>query len=299
MSKIKYFALKLLFPPALIVVAVSVIGYSSMIYALCVRQHGVLAYIAYAVSAYALVIDVAGFIRLTKKSRLSKRIAHISMLGKSRLLWGYFFDSGFDENTGLCRGMTVNFLYAAFRVVSGIIYASAWFAAIGVYHFIMGIIRVYLIFRYRQRPPDSRDCVLYEYGCCKSVGKYLIALNIPMSAMVFMMVTKNSAFVYPGVIIYASAFYTFYITALAVIRLLRRKSDSPILLASRLINLIAAVMAMFCLQTAMITRFGNGDDGFRRLMNSISGTAVCVAVIAVSVYMIVSAKNKIRKAEKA
>lgn len=51
-----------------------------------------------------------------------------------------------------------------------------------------------------------------------------------------------------------------------------RKVGNPILSASKAISFAGALMSVLALQTAMISRFGEGDEYFRMKMNIITGS---------------------------
>ena len=122
----------------------------------------------------------------------------------------------------------------------------------------------------------------------------LFILNIPMGGMIVLMVQTNSGFSYPGYLIYLSALYTLYMMTLSVINLVRfRKMDSPILSAAKILNFVSAMMSVLGLQTAMITRFSNNGEGYRKMMNAITGGGVFfIVMVTVAVMVVRSSKSK-------
>ena len=85
-----------------------------------------------------------------------------------------------------------------------------------------------------------------------------------VGGMIVLMVRTNSGFTYPGYIIYLSA-----------------------------LNFISAMMSILGLQTAMISRFSENGDNYRKTMNAITGGFVYCIVIFVAVFMLIcSRKNK-------
>jgi len=109
-----------------------------------------------------------------------------------------------------------------------------------------------------------------------------------MGGMILLMVKTNSGFSYPGYIIYLSALHTFYTMGMSINNLVKyRKLGSPILSAAKVLNFVSAMMSVLGLQTAMISAFSEGEEEFRRLMNTITGGFVYGAVAVTAVYMIV------------
>ena len=100
---------------------------------------------------------------------------------------------------------------------------------------------------------------------------------------------------YAGSLIYAMALYTFYVTIMAVVNLVRyRKYQSPAMSAAKAINLAAALVSMLSLETAMLAQFGGGET-FRQLMTASTGGSVCVIVVGMGVYMTVHASKQLKK----
>ena len=66
---------------------------------------------------------------------------------------------------------------------------------------------------------------------------------------------------YPGVLIYAMAAYFFYAVIIAATNVVKfRRHGSPILSAAKAINLVAAMVSILSLETAMLAQFGSDND---------------------------------------
>jgi NADH:ubiquinone oxidoreductase subunit 6 (subunit J) len=88
--------------------------------------------------------------------------------------------------------------------------------------------------------------------------------------------------------------YTFYSFISAIANVVQfRKSGRPILSAAKNLNLAGAVMSMFTLQTAMFSAFNQNGQSCQRLMNTVTGTAVCIIVIGIAVFMIIHSNKNI------
>lgn len=82
--------------------------------------------------------------------------------------------------------------------------------------------------------------------------------------MVVLVVYQNESFQYAGSLIYIMGMYAFYTTVMAIVNLVRyRQFQSPVMSAARTVNLVAAMVSMLSLETAMLSQFGGGED-FRR-----------------------------------
>ena len=196
----------------------------------------------------------------------------------------------FRGSVSIYQGVAVNAFYVVFRIVAGIHYASVWFISMAVYYLVLGCLRVYLIVCYRRRDPEL------EHRCYHTTAWLLFLLNFPMGGMIVLMVRTNSAFSYPGSIIYLSALYTFYTMVTSVLNLVKfRKLGSPILSAAKVLNFIAAMMSILGLQTAMISRFSENGESYRKMMNAITGGFVYGIVILIAVIMLLHSRKNTKE----
>lgn len=241
----------------------------------------------YCMSAYSLTIWLAAFPGLTKRAIsaiMNSRI--IRKAAASQLVNRYVTDLAFRGSVSIYQGMVVNFLYVVFRIAAGICYTSVWFISMAVYYLVLGGLRSYLIVCYRRRSPEL------ERRCYHTTAWLLFLLNIPMGGMILLMVRTNSGFSYPGSIIYLSALYAFYAMTVSVINLVKfRRLDSPILSAAKVLNVISAMMSILGLQTAMISRFSENGESFRKMMNTITGGCVYGIVILIAVIMLLHSRK--------
>ena len=207
----------------------------------------------------------------------------------------YKNDLAFRGRVSLYQGMTMNLLYAVFRLMTGVRYDSVWFISMSVYYFALGLMKAYLAVC--RRLSEKRG-LGFEKRCYRRTALMLFFLNFPMGIMITLMVVDNRGFSYPGYVIYLSAIYTFWSTANSVMNLVRfRKLGSPILSASKALNFVAAMMSVLGLQTAMIAAFSSDSDEWRRTMNTITGGFVYAGVIATAVFMLIRSKRTRRNYE--
>ncbi len=285
---------RILYPPKWVLLIVPLISFAALIFVFVSKKtESMLAYPVYCMSAYSLTVlcvAVPDILRKTarmiKSSRIMKWISSVEIMNR------YLRDMAFRGNLSIYQGMTVNFLYTIFRAVTGIRYASAWFISMAVYYLILGIIRAYLIVCYKERHVKDENI------CYRNTAWFLFLLNVPMGGMIILMIRTNSGFSYPGYVIYLSALYTFYTLIIAVRNLVKfRRVGSPILSAAKVLNLIAAMMSILGLQTAMISQFSMNGEGYRKMMNTITGGFVYGIVLAIAIYMLLHSW-KVRKKAK-
>lgn len=261
------------------------------------REEHAVAYPVFLLSAYSLLILLAALpalagrlkqlkVNLWNHSRLIQRGSSTEFGGR------YLHDQLFRSSISIYQGMTANFMYMLFRLVTAVQYASVWFFSMAVYYMVLCIMRAYLAFGYRRRKEKE---MAYELQCYRRTAAMLFILNIPMGGMIVLMVQTNSGFTYPGYLIYLSALYTMYIMALSVANLVKfRKMGSPILSAAKVLNFVSAMMSVLGLQTAMIAHFSSNGEDYRKMMNAITG-AVVFFIVIVTVAVMVVQSSKIKK----
>lgn len=285
---------KLLHPPGWVLIFVPLLSFAALA-AVFIRQcpENILVYLIYSLSAYSLTIWLAALLGLTKRaksamtgSKLMRKAAASPIMGR------YFKDLAFRGSISIYQGIAVNLFYVAFRIMAAIRYASVWFLSMAVYYLVLGGLRAYLIVYYRRRTPEL------ERRCYHTTAWFLFLLNIPMGGMIVLMVRTDSGFSYPGYVIYLSALYTFYTMITSAINLIRfRRLGSPILSAAKVLHFVAAMMSILGLQTAMISRFSENGENYRRMMNAITGGFVYGIVILIAIYMLLHGRYLRKKVE--
>ena len=285
---------KLLHPPGWVLIFVPLLSFAALA-AVFIRQcpENILVYLIYSLSAYSLTIWLAALPGLTKRaksammgSKLMRKAAASPIMGR------YFKDLAFRGSISIYQGIAVNLFYVAFRIMAAIRYVSVWFLSMAVYYLVLGGLRAYLIVCYRRRTPEL------ERRCYHTTAWFLFLLNIPMGGMIVLMVRTDSGFSYPGYVIYLSALYTFYTMITSAINLIRfRRLGSPILSAAKVLHFVAAMMSILGLQTAMISRFSENGENYRRMMNAITGGFVYCIVILIAIYMLLHGRYLRKKAE--
>ena len=299
MARIKS-ALKIIFnPPPAITLILAAVGYASVLAVPVFNiEDPVWKYASYLLSAYALVITITGlkylkpFAVRIKKAAAESRAA--KKLRSSRFADRYLSDVHFRTKISLYIGLFINLCYIAVKIFAGIRYRSAWFLALAVYYILLAAMRFVLV-RHSGGQADLRE----EYRLYRRCGIILLLMNQALACIVVFMVQKNRGFDYPGYLIYAMAFYSFYAIISAAVSVVKaRRHQSPVLSAAKIINLVAAMVSLLSLTTAMLSRFG-GDDApeFKAAMVASVGGGVCTAVIVMAVYMIMRSA-KISHADK-
>lgn len=294
MERLKQFLKKLFCLPPLPTVLIAIPSFVFVFVMLGTGDKSPLAYVAYALSAYALVITSTGIEGMIEAAKngweempLIKKIRNTSLGNK---LLG---DVVFRSEVTLHGGLAMNLLYAALNLYSGVRYQSAWFVALAFYYLLLSVMRGLLVGQVHRTPiGENIPAELRSYRTC---GIVLLFMNQALVGIVVYIVNQNRGFCYSGVLIYAMAAYTFYITIAAIAGVVKfRKQGSPLLSAAKAVSLTAALVSMLSLETAMLAQFGEDQSQFRRMMTGASGGAVCVFVLGLAVYMIIRSSRQLK-----
>lgn len=290
MDKCRNIIRKLLFPGIFPVCLIVITAGAMLIYAFAVAgENTPIAYTAYLFSAYGLtVFYILVFPPLIRECKRLLRL--IPVVDRC------FEDLTFRTTVFIFFSLAVNLFYAGLNGFLGISQNSAWFWSLAVYYVFLSLIRFMLAICARSH--DFKTDMEDQWKMYRNCGIMLALMSIALAGMVILVMTQGEGFEYEGNMIYAMALYTFYITILAIVNVVRyRRYKSPVISAAKAVNLAAALVSMLALETAMITRFSNDGNAeyFRHTMTAVTGGVVCISVIAVGIYMIASARKKIRK----
>ena len=258
-------------------------------------EQAALSYIAYALSAYGLIVSVTGIAGAAKVARNGfEKLPVVEKVTQHPLCERYFSDAAFRTKISLYLGMAVNLAYVALKLGSGICYRSSWFLSLAGYYALLVAMRFFLLRRFDENAVGQD--MEREYRRYRGCGIMLFFMNQALAVIVMMMVYQNRGYEYPGLLIYAMAAYAFYAVISAVVNLLRyRRHGSPILSAAKAINMTAALVSILSLETAMLAQFG-GDSGpvFRQIMTGSLGACVCTVVFAMAIFMIARSTKRLK-----
>lgn len=297
MEKLKAALKGLFFLPPVPTVLCAAFGYGFVLAAALLSvQSPVVLYASYLSSAYALIVTATGFRHIPAAIGSVRRlISSHPLMKKFRATAAgekYMTDARFRAEVSLYQGFIINLLYIVMKLASGIAYRSVWFISLAAYYALLALMRIVLIHRVGAR--DAKT----EWRRYRLCGIILLVMNQALAGMVALMVHQNRDFDYPGLLIYGMALYAFYAVISAAVSVVKaRRQGSPILSAAKAIHLVAAMVSILSLETAMLARFGDDDPIFRRVMTGATGGGVCTAVIGLAIYMILRANAHLKKME--
>jgi len=261
------------------------------------KDYTVFGYISYILSAYSLTSLVVSFPQMRadfqgfkNENKFINRVK--TFLYSNKYTRPIITDVSLRVKISLYASLSINLLYAAFRMVSAIYYVSFWFGAEALFYFVLSAVRFMLLRNVRKNKSGLRH-ELMTYRFC---GYLLFAMTAALTGVVYQMIYHGQGKQYPGLLIYAAAVYAFFLLSVAVVQLIKyRKYKRPLLSAVKTINLAKALVAMFSLQIAMFASFNEDNEMLERVMNSVIGGLICCAIFAMALLMVVESFKKLKK----
>lgn len=284
--------IKLLYPPVWLIALLVPVCTAALIFIFLggYEQHPV-AYAAYVLAFYTLLVIVMRCINTVPAHyRSAKKKVYSNPVGNR-----FMTDMPFRTHVSLYGLLAVNLLYVALNVISGAIYNSAWFYILALYYAILAAMR-FLLVRFVNRTGIGKDRYK-ELKRSRLCGYILLTVNLALSGAVLMILYQKKGYEYNGILIYAMAAYTFFITAIAIKNLIKYKRlGSPVMSMAKVISMAAALVSILSLETAMLAEFGAElQDSDKWLFIALTGAGVSIVIITMSIYSIIKNSKEIKR----
>ena len=279
----------IIFPHIAIVIALVPIAAVLLAYSFVFSDgEGVISYVSYGVSAYALTVVC---FRIPRIIRFVKRIKE-----ENRLVKKVINDPRFRVQFSLYFSFYFNVAYALFQLGLGIYHSSLWFYSLAAYYFLLAFMRMYLLGFVRSN--EHGVLLEKEYKKCRICGIAMLVLNVALSVMVTYMVIVGLPTDYNDIVAIAMAAYTFTALTVGIVNVFNyRKYNSPVFSASKDINLASAVVSMMTLESAMLATFGDGsmDESKMLIVTASTGFAIMAFVLWLAIFMIIRSSKGLKK----
>ena len=172
--------------------------------------------------------------------------------------------------------LLLNMAFCAYHIVFGLMSKSWWIFTVGVYYVILSTTR-FVVLRTKKEKRST----------AKFVGIMLMVLSLPLSGTVILSFLKDRGTVFHEIVMIAIAVYAFTKITLATVNFIKaRKSTSPRLITLRNISLATAFVSILSLQRSMLVSFGEMPENSIRIMNLLTGFAVCLIVFLLGLNLV-------------
>lgn len=184
--------------------------------------------------------------------------------------------------------------YGLLQLSLGVHHRSGWFYTLAGYYGCLGLMRLVLLLYtlgHREKPDYPNEWKHY-----RRCGWTFLALNLALSVRLFLLLAENRLVRHHEITTIAMAAYTFTSLTMAIINLVKyRKYNSPVFSASKAISLALALVSILTLESTMLVTFGEAMPATTvNLFMALSGGGVSVLILAMAVYMIATANQKIK-----
>lgn len=280
----------LLFPHPAITALMTLLATTGLIYSMVQREsRDVLSIAVYTLSFYTLVLlclRVPDMIACVRRFRT-----------ENRWYLRYSTDVQLRLKLSLLSSFVWNAAYSVFQLALGIQHRSAWFHAMAIYYLLLAGMR-YILGRHllHHAPGEARQLEWRKYRLC---GIGLMLMNLALLVFVLCFVLHIRSVRHHEIITITMAAYTFSLLATATVNVIRyRRYDSPVCTAAKILSLVTAMVSMLSLEDAMLSTFAaEGQAAFRRILLTVSGAAIAIFILCLSIHMILQATRSINKHE--
>ncbi len=187
----------------------------------------------------------------------------------------------------------INLIFAFYNCFLGFNSHSWWFITLGAYYIVLSVMRIAVL-----KMDNSKE----ERFVKKFSGIMFILLSLCLIGTVILSFVTDRGIKYHEIVMITIALYTFTKVTLGIINLVNsRKNRSFVFKILRNISFADALVSVFSLQRSMLVSFEGMDENSIKLMNILTGSAVCLAVFILGLNLIgvkIMAKSKIIKTGK-
>ena len=241
---------------------------------------------AYLVSGWALLVTSIWVARCPAKAGL--RI----LCEKSRFFDRLVTDPDYRLHASTAVGFALYLAWGAFNLASSIFFASTWLLVLGAYFLLFGGMRALLFLQLLSGSYTIEKGCRIERVC----GALLIASVLVLSGIVTHVMAGSGAYRYEGDLIYMMALFVFYSLISSIVSYARLKRKDPVIATIRRINLSVALVALFALETAMLSTYGTtpADEQLSFVMPIITGTVIAVVIAVLGIRSIITASLRLK-----
>lgn len=301
-SKVRRFFRRLENPPNWI--AVIAIGSAVVVCPLAflsaVLGHGrgILAIIAYAICVLVFLYSVIVGIGSVRKAR--RKVLDVA--DRYEFTRNLRRDYKFRLAVFAVFAFVLNVGYTVLLGVMAIVTKSSWYGAMAVYYILLSTARGGVLL---QNKKDERR---YKYdgvalkkekiGTYKYCGIMILALTLALAVSVVEAVASGEGFRVPTWAVYPFIGVAVYRIVSAILGFVRSmRYPDMVARAVEHLNLVATLVAVLSLQTALLARFAPNYEA--RVLNAVTGGLACLVTLAIGVFMVWRAKKEKARYEKA
>lgn len=281
--------IKILYPNNILIISGIPIIIISLLYLILLDKFNTtISYVLYLVMTYFLIIIVIKLVDIIK-NYINKIIDNNKYLSK------YKKDYKLRYKLSLYTSLSINILYVIFKFTSGIIYKSSWFIVFSLYYLLLVIIRTNIL---KEEIKDNKT-IKSEWLKYRQCAVILLFMNVILTMIILVILNFNITIRYHIYIAISMAIYTFYIMIYSIVNLIKyRKLNSPLVMASKVVNIVTSLIGMLSLEVTMLSTFGENKIVFNKIMIISTGGVFSIVIFIICMYMIIKSTEWLNKNEK-
>ena len=193
----------------------------------------------------------------------------------------------------------MSLLFSGFNAYMGIKNRSIWYGALAAFYIALAFLRGGVLAYHKSRiGKKTQNDEYVKAKVYRNSGIITLILNIALSSAIAQMIFSDAHFTYMGLTIFVYAAYAFYKITISIIALIKAHKQTDLTVrAIRNINLVDALVSILALQTALLTRFSEGEINIS-IFNTFTGIVVSLLSVGIGIYMIISANKNIKEIQK-
>ncbi len=185
----------------------------------------------------------------------------------------------------------VNFIFAIYNCVLGIVSHSWWFITVGAYYVVLSVMRSAVILFSATDRKNARFIMKFS-------GAMILVLSVVLCGIVYMTIEHQVAVKYHEIVMITIALYAFTKTTLAICKFIKsRKSQRPYIKTLRSIAFADSVVSIYSLQRSMLVSFDGMTAENIVLFHTLSGIGMCLVVICIGLNLILGKEHKMAKSK--
>lgn len=182
--------------------------------------------------------------------------------------------------------LACNSLYAFYHGVLGVLQTSLWLLSLCAFYSILAVLRFCAILCGRRSVGNTP--ALPASFVLKTSGFLFFLLSAVLAVVNAISLSQNIAAAYSDIVMITIATYTFCKMAAVIGKAVRQRKNPTLLFAVlRNISYAEVSASVLTLQRSMLVSFGGMEKAQIRVMNGITGAAVCLFIFSLGILMII------------
>ena len=196
--------------------------------------------------------------------------------------------------TTLYIGFGISLAFTLFCIVSGLFENTIWFMTLGIYNFVLALIRLLAarsIWHQIHSTHSERKPARQSAHISKAVGIALLSVNLAFIGITAETIIRNHALHYhPFILFILVLFSVIRFIDYSVSSIRGRKEGATLNHAIRGINMTVALVSLYTTQTAVLDTYFP-DELLRLILNLTASSLIFFGLLRIAVNLILSAQN--------